>query len=354
MSDERDNVERLVRAVAAGVAASVPGVPITAIVNPAAGSPAVHRARIQANAAALKHHANVAVEIVWTEYPEHATRIVRELIARGEADSVITAGASGASSVRRIVLSFGGDGTHNEILRATVGYPDIAVLRLPYGSGNDSADVPTFAHLFEDTVGWQAGYADAVRVTTRLETLYAFNIASIGLDAFITDMHGRLKRVLPGDSYRMITNVAVLFYERLVGLQRMVVRAADGREAAGFIMLAAFGAGGRRTYGNHMHVLPGDENVCIMSHGGLRTKLRLKRLFMAGLHVNEPQATVWTTPSMTVEYDGSLPLQVDGEARRVGSEEFPVRFEHVRDAVRVLVPVYQSDARFHQRSTGNN
>jgi len=45
--------------------------------------------------------------------------------------------------------------------------------------------------------------------------LYSFNIASVGLDAFVADMTNRLKRILPGDSYRFWVDVATLFYDRV-------------------------------------------------------------------------------------------------------------------------------------------
>lgn len=332
-------IERVVGAIAAAVGRASTRVPVAAIINPAAGSGRERLARLTALEAHLTDSGigservdDAEISLYWTEYPGHATEIVAELVRALPPPLVDEIDAP----PRLILLSFGGDGTHNEVLRAALHQPAVVTLRVPFGSGNDMADLSDPVDALH-TKRWQVVPMPAVRVRGQGFDAVAFNIASIGIDAYITALHTKYKRILPGDSYRLIANLAVLFYERIVGLQPMRL-SGGGRTVEGLIMLAAFGASGDRTYGNHMRVLPGPENICVMRHGGLRTKLRLKRLFMAGLHVHEPLAALWQADELTIEYPAALLVQVDGEAHRIGADQFPLRFERLPAAVFVLRP----------------
>jgi len=309
------------------------------VANPVAGSSTLRTQALSACTECAGSGAETRPEppeILWTEYPGHARELARGILQRSD------------GRTRIIVVSIGGDGTHNELLSAAVqrknGQSDpeksrnIAFLRVPFGSGNDSADAPDLAGLYQRIDGLQTiGDAPAVLVTTRKREFLSFNIASIGIDAFITATRERFRSFLPGNSYRLLADASILFYEQFVRLKRsrFVVGDESWEQDA---MLIAFGAGGRRTYGGHLKVLPGRENLCIINRGGLVTKLRMKKLFYEGRHTAQPLTRMFDTQAFEFHYPGKLHLQVDGEPVLLTRDEFPVRFEVIPRAVQVVVP----------------
>ena len=80
------------------------------------------------------------------------------------------------------------------------------------------ADAHTFAEAYDLILGGQhVAKTGALRVTTADGTpRYSFNIASIGLDAYIAGLTNRFKRVIPGDAYKSLVDIGSLFYEQKV------------------------------------------------------------------------------------------------------------------------------------------
>ncbi len=249
-----------------------------------------------------------------------------------------------AATPGTIVVSVGGDGTHNHILStaATAEPNDLAFLRVPAGSGNDSTQtggIEEFLRTIERPL--EKRNSSAVVLETRTRRFFAFNIASLGIDAYITDLHDRWRRKFPGNTYRLAADLAVLRFETIVGLRETRLHGVDisGSKVdfgAAVRNLIAFGVTGHRTYGDHMNVLPGDDNVCIIGTGGIAQKLRMKQLFFSGEHVDQPLTTMAQLSELIVEYEGSLPAQLDGEAHWISSDEFPVRFSLRDSAVTVI------------------
>ena len=87
-----------------------------------------------------------------------------------------------------------------------------------------------------------------------------------------------------------------------------------------------------------MQVLPGDENVCVLGTAGLRDKFRMKRLFYAGLHIHESLTKMYRSTEITMEYDGRLPLQMDGEAVWLDGTDFPLTMKVRERAVSIIDP----------------
>ena len=244
-----------------------------------------------------------------------------------------------------VIISLGGDGTHNHILHTLIEHNSRAlVLLLPMGSGNDGASVSSLEEalsLLEYQLSPQ--WVPAVKVTTTAATHFAFNIASIGMDAYITYLHDKLRRVLPGNTYRFLVDLASLAYEAVLHVQPLGVTLRDERgviEELGSYQrsLVAFGATGKRTYGDHMWVLPGNENVCVIDRATIWEKMQFKKLFFAGRHPELPLVTMRNAHSMELSYSGSLPLQFDGETLWMHPEDFPITMERVAQAIRVLRP----------------
>ncbi|MDR1031354.1 MAG: diacylglycerol kinase [Treponema sp.] len=283
--------------------------------------------------------------LIPTNGPGHAGKITEALIAgiHGE-----TPGLAGDVPLH-LIITAGGDGTSREVLMAVYTAPPelrsrFVVLRLPMGTGNDGADAWDLDKALDLLIDpSKIEMARALRLTTATGKgpFYAFNILSIGLDAFVTHMTNKMKRFLPGDSYKLWVDMAALFYDRLYRVGPMELRAFD--EAGNTlnmlqerILLLAVGVSGRRTYGSHKWILPDDRNVCAVKQMALFRKLRLKGLFTTGGHSDKPESTLFTAHRVT--FQGMYPIlaQMDGEAVLLQPEDFPGCIERTEAAIPVL------------------
>jgi diacylglycerol kinase family enzyme len=131
-----------------------------------------------------------------------------------------------------------------------------------------------------------------------------------------------------------------LFYERIVRLGDITLRwsAPDGEshEITRKFVLCAMGVSGDRTYGDHKPILPGFENLCAIETAGVFQKIKLKGILYKGAHPGSPIVHMATTRRLVVDYDGRIPIQLDGEARWVEPHEFPLEIELQEDSVPVL------------------
>lgn len=324
-----------------------PGQAVLGVINGRAGTVSRHRMvqRVVEELSATVPQWPRAVEsgsdvtTVWTESVEGLHGVVRDWYRRN-------------SQTKRkppILVSLGGDGTHNQVMRALeVAGDRVWYFRVPLGSGNDAVEMESLGQLLlaleEKPI---PKWIPEVRVQTPRQSFRAFNITSVGIDAFVTMKHQQLRRVLPGNTYRIIANAAVLIFERLVGLGPTSITTPEEDLGCAERVLIAMGVTGRRTYGDHIRILPGDENLCILGSASLRNKLRLKKLLFAGDHVFDPIATMRRTESVTIDYDGRLPMQVDGEATWLESEDFPLTMRIHPRALLVVEPTFRGFPETH-------
>ncbi|MDR1574789.1 MAG: diacylglycerol kinase [Treponema sp.] len=273
--------------------------------------------------------------LVCTTGPGSAKKTAEALA--GEADR--------ASAPFYLVITAGGDGTSLEVLSALYHGPEharanMAVLRLPMGTGNDGADHAELSGALdllvkpsniERTAALRLLTAPGGQAVSKGPFL-AFNILSVGLDAFVTHMTNKMKGNLPGDSYKLWVDIAALLYDRLYKVDYLAVRALDeqGREIRSFrekTLLLAVGVSGYRTYGSHNRILPDERNVCVVRQMPLLRKLALKGLFKTGEHVEKPESTLFN--ARRVEFAGLHPIlaQMDGETVLLGREDFPAAIE---------------------------
>ena len=273
-----------------------------------------------------------------TEGPGHAAQITGIILDEPESDG-------------RLIISIGGDGTHREVCSAfaerlgdTSG-PDrrnIVLFRMPMGTGNDGADAfetETACGILQR--GGALRSAGAVRVTaTGMHAMYAFNVTSIGIDAYVTDTSNRMKNAVPGDIYKVIADAATLFYEPVYGVDEVELTITDdnGRqtEHRDRYILVAMGPTGNRCYGNGKRILPTDNNLCAIRTVSLPKKIAMKKHVYEGTHVGLPGTLSAQVKSMVVNYRRRVPLQLDGEGVWLSPENFPVRFERVDNAIPVL------------------
>jgi diacylglycerol kinase family enzyme len=171
----------------------------------------------------------------------------------------------------------------------------------------------------------------------------AFNILSVGLDAFVTHMTNKMKGKFPGDSYKLWVDIAALLYDRIYRVGYMDVRALDekGREIQNFrekVLLLAVGASGHRTYGSHNRILPDDRNVCVVKQMPLLRKVALKGLFKTGEHIRHKESILLSAVRMEFRGENPILAQMDGETVLLTKEDFPAAIELTSPVVPVLKP----------------
>lgn len=287
--------------------------------------------------------------LIATTGPGHAAELANAL-AEGLEARCEAASAMAKPLPFLVIITAGGDGTSLEVLSSFYHAPQalrehFAILRLPMGTGNDGADAPTLA----GALALLAGPARVMRQRAlRLLTstagkgpFLAFNILSVGLDAFVTHMTNKMKGRLPGDSYKLWVDIASLLYDRLykVGPMDVKVRPADGKapdELRQKVLLLAVGESGHRTYGSHKKILPDDRNVCLVRQMPLLRKVRLKGLFTTGEHVRTPECLFFN--ASRVEFTGSFPIlaQMDGETVLLDPADFPAAIELTPPVIPIL------------------
>ncbi|MCX7029477.1 MAG: diacylglycerol kinase family protein [Spirochaetes bacterium] len=274
----------------------------------------------------------------FTERPGHAHQI---------ADAILAKEIRERRGIEHLIIGCGGDGTANEICRALVMAEDtllerIKLLRLPLGTGNDVADAQTFDEAYDLILGDQRTVrSGAVAVTVADGTVYwAFNIASVGLDAYIAGLTNRFKRAIPGQAYKALVNIGTLFYGQVVHPQPMDIRLFDGRRETavkGMVpSMVVVGASGHRTYGGHMPVLPGDDNVCIVDGMSIMRKISQKKLFYLGTHGELPEVRFHRADRVDIDYHSRIPLQLDGEIVWLEPNHFPLSLRVVQAKIKVL------------------
>ena len=290
-----------------------------------------------------------------TTGPGHAVSITQAVIQ--EAVSALAAHTESAGKPPfYLIITAGGDGTSLEALTALYHAPEalrsaVAVLRLPMGTGNDGADAHTLDGALEllirpvniiSTAALRLLTAPGGPAESKGPFL-AFNILSVGLDAYVTHMTNKMKGKLPGDSYKLWVDIASLLYDRLYKVDEMDLRALDdeGNEVLSFrekLLLLAVGVTGKRTYGSQKKILPDERNVCGIKQMPLLRKLVLKELFATGTHVHKPEAILCS--ARRVEFSARYPLlaQMDGEAVLLEKADFPAAIELTEKVIPVLKP----------------
>jgi len=256
-----------------------------------------------------------------------------------------------------LIISAGGDGTHKEVMNTLFMAPEIirknmAILRLPMGTGNDGADSPTLAGALDLLLNpVHIEFAPAVQLTTakngtsewKKQNFLAFNILSVGLDAYVTHMTNVMKGKVPGNAYKFWIDMATMSYESKYKVDYFDVRAFDNKnnEILSFrekLLLLAMGVSGKRTYGSQQHILPDNRNVCGVKQVPFLRKLTLKKQIAKGKHINNSDVLLFNAHRL--EFSGIHPIlaQMDGETILLQPDDFPAVMEITSPMISLLKP----------------
>jgi len=253
-----------------------------------------------------------------------------------------------------LIISAGGDGTHWEIMFAFYNAPahvrsNMAVLRLPFGTGNDGADNADLAKALDLLINpAQLFFAPAVLLTTASGgpasgkgPFLAFNILSVGLDGYVALMTNKMKGKVPGDSYKLWVDVAVLFYDSAYKVDFFDVRALDqqNNEILSFrekLLFMLMGVSGERTYGSLQKVLPDERNVCCVRQISLLHKIIVKTQISKGTHANNSDLRLFNAHRLEFSYSHPILAQMDGETVLLQPQDFPAAMELTAPVIPLL------------------
>jgi diacylglycerol kinase family enzyme len=282
--------------------------------------------------------------LVFTRARGHAKEITEALI--GDASK---AAATAGKRPFHLIITAGGDGTSLEVMSALCGAgenlrEDFAVLRLPMGTANDGADSFFFFFLLNliiEPPALQKQRAIRLRTASGKGPFFAFNILSVGLDAFVTHMTNKMKGKLPGDSYKLWVDIAALFYDKIYKVGVIDVNSTDENGKEGItlkekLLLIAVGESGRRCYGSQQWILPDDRNVCAIRQMPLFRKIALKGLFSNGTHADKNEAILWNSSRVTFQSQYPLLAQMDGETVLLEENDFPAVIELTEPVINIL------------------
>lgn len=358
-------------------------VEVILIANPKAGG-FTNAKRISEHKKAFSHHINLVKEkkscvkklnftLIKTQYAGHASKesdaIISNIIKQKEA------------AKEHLFIIASGDGTFLEVQTAIakksfinktnkkILMEKVAVLRLPFGTGNDGSDdrylinslkrltAPAhFAHqkavkvyyegLSPQEISNQEGdnlrkKYDNYDSLDALAPWYAFNIASVGVDAYITYMTNKTKKIITGDFYQLWVDLACLFYELKFPPKKMNVELYDqkGTLIGSFnkkIMLALLGVSGYRQYGSNHKILPGEENFCSLDFMNLWKKICRKNSFNSGSHYKKNWATFYKAQKIRIHGDCNILVQMDGEVHFLQSKQFPLIMELTEPIIKII------------------
>ena len=283
-----------------------------------------------------------SVRLHLTDRAGHAADIANTVFAEAR--------EAGYPPALRILMTAGGDGTALEAIGAMMGLGEEErerwlVLRLPLGTGNDGSDGRDLGKALGRLLGpCSAQPKSAILVSPKPSggktPMWSFNIASVGADAFIAHMTNRLKTRFPGDSYKIMVDLAAATYNLVWRSRPATIRSwhesAGERIIEGDCLLLAVGASGERQYGSNKKILPGADNVCFIPRMSLLGNFKIKGPISAGQHSKFREVQLFSADRLVFEYPGPLLFQADGEVTRLEASDFPLAFDVVKAAYRIL------------------
>jgi diacylglycerol kinase (ATP) len=243
--------------------------------------------------------AGCAATVVITSGPGHATDAARRAVGTGV----------------DLVVSWGGDGTMNEVARA-LAFTPVALGLVPAGSGNGLARDLRLPMTPADALA-VAGRGVRRRIDAgEVNGEYFFNVAGVGLDAAIArafaERTGRRGRL----GYARVGVGAVLRYRARPYRVQWNGETVESR--ALFVALA-----NSTQYGNHGCIAPqarlddGRLNLVIVGDQPVWRLVSRVPAFLSGRLTPSAGVRMSTFTDAALEADGSIDVHLDGEPRRV-------------------------------------
>jgi YegS/Rv2252/BmrU family lipid kinase len=275
---------------------------VAIIINPISGgaSPTDARARVQLASAAIDRHGRRA-EVFVTEGRGHAGELAKAAVRRGA----------------RLVISWGGDGTLNEVASA-LAFEEVPLGLVPAGSGNGFArelgvDLRP-ERAIADAIGAEPRVIDLGQVGDRLFV----NVAGFGFDAYVAAQFDKRGGRRGFAGYVAVTVRALVTYVP----QNYTITTAEGCTVSRAILVTVANSA---QFGNGARIAPRallDDGlldlVIVEERARWRTVSYVPRLF-DGTVERIPGCSICHVRQVTIESDRPLLFHVDGEPAQGGT-----------------------------------
>lgn len=323
---------------------------------------------IAENKALLPHSMNS--ELFITLKINHAEELSYEIASK----------ASANKDALTLIVTAGGDGTSSEAQTGLLKWAllseenakkvreNIVIYRLPLGTGNDGTD----EHNFEDSLkllNEPLHFANerAVKVSVSGEVSentikgsgknpadygnvenkspwYSFNVAGLGLDAFVCYKANDEKSKHPGNVYQLMVDFATLNYNKAFPPEDAEITIYNGDEKIDELKqsfeMITFGTSGHRCFGSGKKILPVEENLAVVRKLDVMTMVLKNGKFTDGSYINTDLAKTYKATKYVINYDHPILCEIDGETHLLMKENFPVTFELTEP----LVQIFEADS----------
>ncbi len=255
-----------------------------------------------------------------TDRPGHATEIVKEEVAAGDA-------------VR--FYACGGDGTVLEVVNGLAEVKNAELACVPCGSGNDFLRIFSDRALFDDFRALVMGEARPVDAILCNGT-WSLNMCSMGMDADVADRMVRYKH-LPFVNGSMAYNLALVqTFLRPLGQQlRIVMETPEGTVERNGNYMFALAANGQY-YGGGYHGSPISEpddgmlDFVLVSKISHLKVLSILNLYKNGQHLDLPCCETFRGTKMQVLADKPACVTADGECFTTTAVSFEIHPQAIR------------------------
>ncbi|MFI3211820.1 MAG: YegS/Rv2252/BmrU family lipid kinase [Eubacteriales bacterium] len=279
------------------------------IINPIAGAKDISATLIPQ----IKALKDIDYRIEMTEYVGHAREIARKY-------------ASTYEEIR--IYACGGDGTLNEVIIGSYGYPQVEIACVPCGSGNDFIKVfgkrEDFFNLEQLVLG-KSIEVDIMKVNDKMSA----SICSVGFDANVAYGIKKYKRI-PLLGGRMAYNMSVIenYFKPLGTYLEIEV---DGKQYHGDYLLLCVANG--TTYGGGFKSAPmakvndGIIDIVLVKKINRLFILKLIAKYATGNHIINEEVIPAFKPYMTyikgerirINSSKDFTLNIDGECEKINS-----------------------------------
>ncbi len=287
------------------------------IVNPTSGNKSALK-----TIKSLTENFEFDFEIIETEYPHHATNIVKAIGQKGE---------------KCRVFACGGDGSLFDVVNGAVGFDNVEVGTIPCGSGNDYIKYYGDKKHFLTSDYVENGKAMPIDLI-KFNDKYCVNIASIGMDAYVCEQKEKLQflsKISGSLAYIVALFITFIFHMS----EKFKVKIDNGEviEKEFMFIVAANG----RYYGGSFNPTPdavvndGYIDAMTINKVSRLDVLNLIGKYQKGLHKNMKElCEIKHAKRVEVISEKTVPVNLDGE---LFDSKIAV-FEMVENAVKFIVP----------------
>jgi diacylglycerol kinase (ATP) len=292
------------------------------IVNPAAG-------QSDASVGILKElngMEDLDYELHITSFPGDATSFVRDYLAKH------------SDALR--VYACGGDGTLNEVVNGTVGYPQASIGCYPCGSGNDFVKYYGGKEAFLDLKALIRGREETIDLI-RVNERYAINACHFGLDSAVASKVTRYKQ-LPLVNGRLAYLMGVA-WSLFFAMRTACSLVFDGEAVHEGDLLLCTLANGTHVGGSY-RCAPRSSNkdglleLCIVKPLSRLSFLRLAGVYKAGRHLDDERLKrhILYRRGKVLQLSGGERFSVSLDGEVIGGQHFTICA--CKQALRFIVP----------------